>query len=311
MNYEGQICRTPMERSSFMLPVMVGCSYNACKFCDLFKHLTYRELPLSQIEAECARVRDAGGKPKRVFLGDGNAFTFPAAKLLEIIGVVREYFPDVQMINMDATVMSILEKSDDELKALYDAGVRHLYLGIETGLDDVLHFMNKDHSLGEAYEAIGRMQKAGLIFDAHIMTGIAGAGRGEENARALADFFNRTHPSNVCNFSLFIHDRVALFKDVTAGRFVPATELDNLIEDRLLVSLIQADEDHPVMYEGFHDYISARVRGTLPGDRDKMLAAFDRLISQESEEEARYSIIYEAHPAVFDSGSGRYLWETA
>ena len=56
MDYEGQICRAPMERSSFMLPVMVGCSYNKCRFCMLFKHLKYRELPLEQIEQELQRV---------------------------------------------------------------------------------------------------------------------------------------------------------------------------------------------------------------------------------------------------------------
>lgn len=55
MDYEGQICRAPMERSSFMLPVMVGCSYNQCKFCNLFRHLKYRELPMEQIEAELKR----------------------------------------------------------------------------------------------------------------------------------------------------------------------------------------------------------------------------------------------------------------
>ena len=60
MNYEGQICRAPMERASFMLPVMVGCTYNRCKFCDLFKHLTYRELPMGQIEEELKRVQSAG-----------------------------------------------------------------------------------------------------------------------------------------------------------------------------------------------------------------------------------------------------------
>ena len=74
MNYEGQICRGPMERSSYMLPVAVGCSYNRCKFCTLFRHLKYRELPMEQIEAELARVRNLGGNPMRVFLGDGNAF---------------------------------------------------------------------------------------------------------------------------------------------------------------------------------------------------------------------------------------------
>ena len=58
MEYEGQICRAPMERSSFMLPIMVGCSYNRCRFCNLFRHLKYRELPFEQIEAELARVKE-------------------------------------------------------------------------------------------------------------------------------------------------------------------------------------------------------------------------------------------------------------
>ena len=76
MNYEGQICRPPIERSSFMLPVAVGCDYNRCKFCTLFKHVEHRLLPLEQIEAELQRVQALGGNPTQVFLGDGNAFAF-------------------------------------------------------------------------------------------------------------------------------------------------------------------------------------------------------------------------------------------
>ena len=73
MNYEGQICRS---HGAFVLyaPVAVGCSYNQCKFCTLFRHLKYRELPMEQIEAELERVRSLGGNPKHVFLRDGNAF---------------------------------------------------------------------------------------------------------------------------------------------------------------------------------------------------------------------------------------------
>ena len=84
MQYEGQICRPPMERSSYMLPVAVGCSYNLCMFCTLFKHLKYRELPREQIEEELRRVKAAGGNPRQVFLGDGNAFGMPMEFLLWI-----------------------------------------------------------------------------------------------------------------------------------------------------------------------------------------------------------------------------------
>lgn len=204
MIYEGQICRGPMERSSFMLPVAVGCSYNRCRFCNLFKHLKYRQLPMEQVEEEILRVRALGGDPETVFLGDGNAFGLETGHLLEIAGKIRRSFPSCRSINMDATVTNIRLKSDEELRALAAAGVGHLYLGIESGLDDVLGIMEKDHTLEQAYEQIQRLRAAGLIYDAHIMTGIAGRGRGLENAEATAEFFNRTRPERIINFSLFL-----------------------------------------------------------------------------------------------------------
>lgn len=276
MNYEGQICRSPMERSSFMLPTAVGCSYNRCRFCTLFKHLNYRELPMNQIESELCRVRDLGGNPKTVFFGDGNAFGQDTGRLINIIDRVHFYFPACVSINMDATVTNIRLKSDSELHELFEAGVRHLYLGIESGLDDVLAFMKKDHSLSEALAQIERLHRAGFIYDAHIMTGVAGKGRGTENALALADFFNQTHPSRIINFSLFLHERAPLFCSIQDHTFLPADELENLQEEKTLLEHLDCG---PVSYDGFHDFVEFRIRGTLPDHRQKMLSNLERAIS--------------------------------
>ena len=276
MQYEGQICRPPMERASYMLPVAVGCSYNACTFCGLFKHLRYRELPNEQIEAEMIRVHEAGGNPKTIFLGDGNAFGLATDHLLWILERIRHYFPGCEAVNMDATVTNISEKSDEELQVLYDAGIRNLYLGIESGLDDVLTFMKKDHNLAEAYTQIARIQKVGMIFNAHMMTGIAGKGRGLENAEATAAFFNRTKPHKVINFSVFHHRRAPLFREIEAGRYIPADEQENLREERRFMELI----DVPGMvYDAFHDVLEIRFRGTFPQDREKMLSQVDKAIA--------------------------------
>ena len=282
MQYEGQICRPPMERASYMLPVAVGCSYNACTFCTLFKHLSYRQLPREQIEEELCRVSAAGGNPKTVFLGDGNAFGLDTDHLLWILSRVHAHFSGCTAVNMDATVTNISQKSDEELKLLCEAGVRNLYLGIESGLDDVLKFMRKDHDLSQAYEQIARIQKAGMVFCAHMMTGIAGKGRGEENARATAEFFNRTKPARIINFSIFHHKRAPLYRDIEAGRYVPADELENLREERLLLELL----DIPVSYDGFHDVIiEQRFRGVLPRDKEKLLAQVDKTIARWDREE--------------------------
>ena len=277
MQYEGQICRPPMERSSYMLPVAVGCSYNACTFCTLFKHLSYRELPREQIEAEMQRVHAAGGNPKTIFLGDGNAFGLKTEQLLWILERIHHYFPGCEKVNMDATVTNLSQKSDEELKLLAEQGVSKLYLGIESGLDDVLAFMRKDHNLEEAYTQIERLQKAGMIFCAHMMTGIAGKGRGIENAEATAAFFNRTKPARVINFSIFHHKRSPLYRDIEAGRFIPADEQENLREERRLLELLDVDG---LEYDGFHDVaIEQRFRGTFPKDKEKLLAQVDKAIA--------------------------------
>lgn len=277
MEYEGQICRPPMERASFMLAVSVGCAYNRCKFCNLFKHLKYRELPMEQIEAELMRVKAVNGDPKQVFLGDGNAFGRKTEQLLEILGMIRRYFPSCRAVNTDATVTDIGKKTDEDLLRLKEAGLCRLYLGIESGLDDVLGFMEKDHDIEQAYREIERVKSAGLVYNAHIMTGIAGAGRGMENAEKTAEFFNRTRPERITNFSLFLDRCTPLFGEIQNGRFSPADELENLREERLLLELLEADD---LIYDGFHDYIEFRVKGVLPGDRGRMLAKLDQAIDR-------------------------------
>ena len=277
MEYEGQICRSPMERGSFMLPVSVGCSYNRCRFCMLFKHLQYRLLPLEQIRAEIDRVVAVGGDPRRVFLGDGNAFSLPTDRMETILTWVREAFPSCREISMDATVQSILAKSADDLRCLHDLGVSDLYLGIECGLEDILKQVEKGNTLCEAEEAIARLKTAGIGYDAHIMTGICGKGRGEENAAALAGFLNRTKPLRICNFSLFLHRSSPLYEDVCAGRFMPADERENLVEE---LCLLKALDDFEADYDGFHDFLPVRVRGKLPRDRDRMCCHLQKAVAE-------------------------------
>lgn len=294
-----------MERSSFMLPIMVGCSYNRCRFCNLFRHLKYRELSFEQIEKELARVKEVGGNPRKIFLGDGNAFAQKTERLMQILEMIRRYFPECEEINMDATVTSILKRPGAELEAFYKLGVRHLYLGIESGLDDVLALMEKDHDQGQAYEAIGRLHQAGMIYDAHIMTGVAGKGRGMENAYALAEFLNRTRPAHVVNFSMFLHKEAPLYQNILDGSFIPASERDNLEEERRLIELLTAD----ILYDGFHDFIEFRVRGRLPKDKERMLARLDKVIAETPEAEI-YSYVQGECPALERCGGGS-VWQTA
>lgn len=289
MNYEGQICRAPLEKASFMLPVTVGCPYNACSFCALFKHLSYRELPLSQIEEEIVRVHKLGKRPRRIFLGDGSAFSQDTQRLYAILELIVKYFGEGIDIHMDATVSSICKKSQAEMKKLYELGVRRLYIGIESGLDDVLKFMHKDHGIKESYEAIEILHSAGMSYAAHIMSGIAGAKRGEENAIALAELINYTKPEYIVNFSLFIHKEQELYREVKKGNFKIATELENIKEDKILIEHIDMNMD--VYYDAMHDFVPFRVRGYLPKQKKDMLSKIDAFLAEHTELGSLYSIV--------------------
>ena len=294
MDYEGRICRTPSEKGAFKLPVSVGCPYNACAFCDLFKDLKYRELPIEMIEAELARVRDAGGTPERIMLGDGNAFHLGFDRLVQIVGLIEEYLPSCKRIASDASVPSIAAKTDEELAWLGEHGYTLVYIGVESGLDDVLAFMHKDHLNDELRTQVARLHAAGIDFGAHIMTGAAGAGRGIENAEATAALLNELHPVSICNFSMGVAPTTTLGGWVREGRFTPATRQECLAEERRLIELLEI----PARFEGFHfeydrekancpectgdsaefnDFITdwTHTRGVLPKDRGRLLAQLD------------------------------------
>lgn len=303
-SYEGRVCRAPIERGTYTVPVSVGCPYNRCKFCGLFKHLKYREIPLDQIEAELGRAASLGADPRAVFLGDGNAFDLPVPRLAEVLRMVRRAFPSCEEIKMDATVTSILRRSDSELRSLASLGARRLYIGIESGLDDVLKMMDKDHDMAQARTAAARLIDAGMIYDAHIMTGIAGRGRGMENAEATASFLIDHGASRVTNFSMFVGRRRALYREMRAGKidFHPASEQENLEEARRLVDLL-SDAGRDIFFDSSHDFIGLRTTGHLPTDRDRMARRLDDWIARTASQPPAYAI-HEEYPDTEEAASG-------
>lgn len=290
MDHSGQIFCATMERKAFMLRVMKGCHYNRCRFCGMFKKLHCEPIPLSDIEEELQRVVAAGGSPKQVFLMDGDALSLPADYLLKILALIRKYFPECEAVNTEATVTDVLEKTDEELKQLYDAGIRHVYVGIECVLDDVLHFMNKDHTAEEGRIAAHRLKEAGLYFDVHVLTGIAGEGRGEESALATAQFLNETVPHHILNFSLGFMRSVPLYQDVMTERFKPASEQENLMEQRTFLANLNCFPEEGITYYGINTHTHLRLSGKLPADQNRLLEKLDTFIARANRRDPMYAI---------------------
>lgn len=143
--------------------------------------------------------------------------------------------------------------------------------------------MDKDHNLKMAYKAISTLHDFEFSYGAHFMTGVSGSGKGEENALAIANFFNETKPVSLINFSIVIDETTPLQKEIDKGNFVPATELENLEEDLIIIENLNLKE---AVYDSFHDLIEFRVRGNLPHDKEKMVLK----LKSEIDKRKKYSI---------------------
>lgn len=285
MQTEGTLYRPPAEANTFLLQVTAGCTHNACRFCNMYKdkpfHMIDEDILRKNLQEE-KRICDIYGRPhKRVFLMDGDVFSLSADKLEQKIELIRRYMPEMETFSMYAAVRSIKSKSDAELARLKELGVNDLYIGYETGLDDVLTFMNKGTTLQDSIEQAQRLTDAGIHHRALFMLGVAGKGRGEESGLAAADLVNRIKPDMARFITMTVFPDTDLAKDVEAGLFTPAGELEILMEERTVLENINLSEMH---FWASHVLNSIPLMGYIGKDREWMLKRLNRSIDDFDEE---------------------------
>ena len=232
MQYEGTTYRPPPEADTPLLQVTVGCAHNRCTFCDMYRDVTFRRMPLDQIEADLQELRVIFPKSERIFLVNGDAFVLKTNTLKEIAGKINRIFPECRTISMYASIRNIKHKSDKELAELRDLGINDLYVGVESGWNEVLERIGKGHTADEAKHQLHRLHRAGINHIANLMLGVAGLGNGLENAHLTAEFLNQTRPSLIWVGTLAVFEGTELNAEMAKGTFIPATEIEILEEEK-------------------------------------------------------------------------------
>lgn len=274
MHYTGTVYRPPFEKNTKLLQVTTGCSHNGCKFCMSYRGAPFGVEPMGQIEEDLAEIRERRPKAKRIFLLHGDAFALDFPLLREICGKIRAYLPMVETISMFAHVQNIASKSRDELRALRALGVGDLYVGVESGFDPALAYMNKGQTAFKALSQCLRLEEAQIPYHAMYLTGLAGKGGGEQNALYTAALFSKLHPYAISCQSLTLFEDAPLWGEVLKGRFVEADELERLTE---LYTFLKNVNCHTMFY-ALHVTNSLPFSGRLPEEREQMLALLDHAI---------------------------------
>lgn len=277
MNYNGTIYRPPLEADTFLLPVTEGCTHNGCAFCNMYQGIPFRMLSLSEIEEYLREVERAYGRycgmVDRVYLVGADPFALSAERLLERIGLIRSYLPNVRTFTMYARTDNVARKSDDDLRRLRDAGVDDLYLGVECGLNDVLERLGKCYSADDTKEQCLRLNAAGIRHCDLLMLGTAGAGRGLGCAKASAALENEIKPHKILINTMSAFAGTQLDEDIESGAFIPASERENLEEEREFLSLLELPNCY---FWAAHPLDAVRIEGILGENKQQMLEALER-----------------------------------
>lgn len=180
LHYSGAVYRPPSEAHSLIIQVTVGCSHNKCAFCNMYKAKQFSITPMEQVLEDLRWARAQYPRVERFFLADGDALILPTAQLLEILGDIRELFPECRRISTYASPKSILKKSPEDLSVLRAAGLDFAYLGLESGNDALLKKINKgvtaaaDRGRAEAESRGTHPVRHGDQWPGRVQRGLAG-----------------------------------------------------------------------------------------------------------------------------------------
>lgn len=268
MHYTGLTYRPPYEANSLLLQATSGCSHNRCTFCSMYLDTPFTASLLAEIEEDLIEAARIWPDARRVFLVNGDAFALSSDRLLEISELVHRYLPQVESIGAYARVDNIAHKTDRELAALARGGYAEINIGVESGLDDVLAYMNKGYTAEKARRELARLTAAGLPFNTNIITAAAGPDRIAEHATANAALVNETNPSLVFVSPLHVDPGSRLEREVAAGRFTECTLGQYLEEEILFLEGLELDG---CLFFGLHVSNPVPVAGWLPRDKTELL----------------------------------------
>ncbi|MDE6749376.1 MAG: radical SAM protein [Lachnospiraceae bacterium] len=273
----GVVYRPPYEADSLLLQVTLGCSHNKCTFCYMYPDVQFTVCPMEQIEADIEKAARYWPDADRVFLEHGDAFVLSSNRLMQIADAIHYKLPNVETIAMYASIQNIKHKADAELRSLRNCGINGLDIGVESGLDAALKYMNKGHTAKEAQEQLLRLTKAGIDYSFNAILGCGGADLWRENAEATADLINAVQPHLLFIGTLHAQPECRLYKDMRSGAFMECTCGQLLDEQKQLISRLDLKNTY---YFGSHPSNLVPMQGKLPKHKQEMLVAVQEMREQ-------------------------------
>jgi len=272
VRYLEPVFRPPSEAASYLLHVTYGCSHNLCGFCAMYRTKRFRVRPEAEVREDIEAASRLLPATDKVFLLDGDATTLATARLLPVLERLRAAFPRLRRVGAYANASSVLSKSDAEMRALSEAGLRILYFGLESGDPETLRRIEKGATREEIVEAVRRAHAAGVKTSVMALLGIAGRERFREHARATAEAASAANPRFLSLLTATPVAGTPFHDEVASGRITLPSPEEILEELRLLVEGLRLEG---TVFRSNHASNYLPLAGRLPQDRERLLREID------------------------------------
>lgn len=277
MRYDEPLFRPPSEAESFILQATLGCSWNACTYCAMYRGKTYRVRPLEEVLADIAETAARfAGEVRHVFVADGDPLAMDLDQWEPILLALSAAFPRLRRVSTYATAINLLAKEPAQLTRLRELGLSLLYIGPESGDDPTLRRIAKGADAGAHAEAARKARAAGMEQSLIFLLGAGGLERSEEHARASGRLATAMDPRFLSTLTLTLIPGTPLARLQDQGRFQLPDVTGLLTELRWFI-----EEAHPTgaIFRSNHASNYLPIGGRLPRDREAILAAIDAALA--------------------------------
>jgi len=275
INYEGTVYRPPSEAYSLIIQVTIGCAHNKCSFCSMYKDKRFKIKDIEEVYEDLYEARKFYKNVKRIFLADGDAFVLPFEQLKDILNKIKELFPECERVSSYAAPKDILKKSDEEITALNELGLKMIYMGIESGSDSILKSINKGVRSSDIIEAGKKVKASGIKLSATLISGIGGKDKLLENAVESAKAINAIEPDYLGTLTLMVEPNTEMYEAVRLGNFEVLSPDEAMLEMRELIKNINVCH---CIFRSNHASNYVTIGGTLPEDKDKIIGLIDDVL---------------------------------
>ncbi len=266
--------RPPAEANSLILQIDQGCPYNRCTFCGMYRGLRYRRQSIEDVRTLITREARRRPDAARIFLADGDVMRRPFGELQAVLTTLNERLPRLARVNLYANGSSIAAKSEPEMRALRSLKLHTLYMGLESGDEEILKRCRKGETAEQMVHAGTMAQSAGLRMSVMVLLGLGGACHTAEHVEHTAAALNRMQPRLLSALRVIPIEGTELYEDAANGRFHQLTEYQVIKELRELIERLELTSS---VFRANHSSNIVPLEGRFPRDKQRLLSELDAL----------------------------------